>query len=131
MPRNPNSEPWWNWPDRWEIAEEWSQGVSLNRLGIKYHHDRGQIAQWIDALDMTRPNNKQPKPIVIKEPKLKQKPTKAPKRSASIRELCLALVYAEDKLGRPPRYSEIEGVMKVLAQEGVFFGTRIRESVAD
>lgn len=52
-------------------------------------------------------------------------------RTPNIRELCRALVYAEEKLGRPPRYSEIEGVMKVLAQEGVFFGTRIRESVAD
>jgi hypothetical protein len=119
VPRNPNSEPWWKWPDRWQIVDEWKNGVSLNKLGIKYRHDRGQIAQWIDSLGVTKPI-----PEVEKVAKVKR-------YSSNIRELCRALVYAEDKLGRPPRFSEIEGVMKVISEEGVFFGTRIRESVAD
>ena len=117
--------PWWKWPDRWEIAEEYAVNrTAFSVLEKKYHHNRGQIAQWIDALGLRLEQFKSlPKPQRTPKPKRVAK-TKPIRRSSNIHELCLALVYAEEKLGRPPRFSEIEGVMKVLAQEGVFFATR-------
>lgn len=124
MPRNPNSEPWWNWSDRWQIVDDYMQGVSFNKLGIKYHHDRGQIAQWIDSLGLRLEQFKSlPKPQRTPRPKRVAK-TKPIRRSSNIHELCLALVYAEEKLGRPPRWAEIERVMWLLSQEGTFFATR-------
>lgn len=111
-------EPWWNWTDRWQIVDDYTlRGMTLAKLAIKYKHDRGQISGWIESLGIKR--TPKPKPV--------KKKVRTP--TPNIRELCRALIYATDKLGRPPNRDEIDRIMKIIADEG-YWAVKQRKALA-
>jgi len=117
--------------------------MTLAELAIKYKHDRGQISGWIESLGIKRtPKPKpvkkkvrtpKPKPVKKKVRTPKPKPVKKKVRTPTpnIRELCRALIYATDKLGRPPNRDEIDRIMKIIADEGYWAVKQGEALVAD
>jgi hypothetical protein len=96
------SEPWWNWPTRWKIAEEYYFGTSSNTLACRYHHDRNVICAWLRALGLLTTSVRLH--IIAR--------TVTPQ----IHTLAAWLVVAETRLGHAPDVDQIGRIIEEIRE---------------
>lgn len=98
------TEPWWNWPERWIIAESYFYGTATTDvLACRYHHDGHQIRAWLRSLGLLT-TSKVRLHIIAK--------TVTPQ----IHTLAAWLVVAETRLGHAPDADQIGRMMEEICE---------------
>jgi len=112
-------EPWWSWPERWTIAEEYYYGASLVELEKRYHHDRRDIKGWLASLGILREETVQVAAARSRTRLLLEKRKRMPNRqkTEAIRRLALCLCRAMTVLDRPLTGAEIDRILAYLREE--------------